>query len=44
MIDEGARCILKDPDFLLRDWGFLERCRDNQRGLIQDEDREASDV
>ena len=44
LIEEGTRCILEDPGFLLRDRGFLERCRDNQRGVIRDEDRRLRDV
>ena len=44
LIDEGTRCILEDPGFLLKDRRFLERCRDNQRGLIRDEDRQVRDV
>ena len=44
LIEEGTKCILDDPGFLLRDRGFLERCRDNQRGLIREKDRGERDV
>ena len=44
LIDVGTRCILEDPAFLLSDRTFLERCRDNQRGMIPEQDRGTSDV
>ena len=34
LIDEGTRCIIEDPGFLLSDRSFLANCRDHQRGLI----------
>ena len=44
LIQVGTRCILEDPGFLLRDRTFLERCRDNQRGIMPEEDKGLSDV
>ena len=44
LIQVGTRCILEDPGFLLRDRTFLDRCRDNQRGIIREEDQGLSDV
>lgn len=44
LIEVGTRCILEDPGFILADRAMLERCRDNQRGIIPEEDRGRSDV
>ena len=44
LIDVGTRCILEDPGFILADRLMLERCRDIQRGIIREGDRELSDV
>ena len=44
LIDVGTRCILEDPGFLLKDRTFLERCRDNQRGLVREADQGVRDV
>jgi aminoglycoside 3-N-acetyltransferase len=44
LIDEGTRCIVEDPGFLLKDRSFIEQCRDHQRGLIPPGHQGASDV
>lgn len=44
LIEVGTRCILENPAFLLSDRTFLARCRDNQRGIVREEDQGVSDV